>query len=68
MQSLYSKIDTSKLATGVVLRTRILYRLRRDTAFSPESMLGSPEAEFNGRRGAVRRWGFGASCGLKVSG
>ena len=50
-----------------------LCRLRRETAFSPESTAGSSEAKFNGSpfcvsgRGADRRWGFGASCGLKVS-
>ena len=39
----------------------------RETAVSPESTAGSSEAfsAFRGR-GADRRWGFGASCGLKV--
>ena len=47
-----------------MLRARRLCRSRRETGFSPESMV-SLEAKFNGssfcdlRRAADRRWGFG---------
>ena len=44
----HSKIDTSKLAVGVILQARRLCRSRRETAFSPESTAGSSEARFNG--------------------
>ena len=50
-----------------LLRARSLCCLRRETAFSPESAAGSSNAGTNGpfcassRKGADRRWGFGAS-------
>ena len=50
-----SKIDPSKLAAGVILQGRRLCRLRRETAFSPESTAGSSEARFNGRPFCVSR-------------
>ena len=66
--TLHSKIDPSELAAEGVLRARRLCCLRRETAFSPESAAGSSEAGSyrspfcaSLRRGADRRWGFGAS-------
>ena len=43
----HSKIDPSKLAAGAVLRAKRLCHLRKETAFSPESMAGSSEARVN---------------------
>ena len=68
LSTLHSKIDPSELAAKGVLRARRLCCLRRETAFSPESSAGSSEARSyrspfcsSSRRGADRRWGFGAS-------
>ena len=68
LSTLHSKIDPSELAAKGVLRARRLCCLRRETAFSPESVAGSTEAGSyrspfcaSSRRGADRRWGFGAS-------
>ena len=53
---------------NVMVLDKILSLSRRETAFSPESTLISMEvlSAFRGRGAADRRWGFGASCGLKV--
>ena len=68
LSTLHSKIDPSELAAKGVLRARRLCCLRRETAFSPESAAGSSEAGSyrspfcsSSRRGADRRWSFGAS-------
>ena len=55
LYSLHSKIDRSKLAAGVVLQATRLCRLRRETAFSPESTAGSSEARLNGISSCVSR-------------
>ena len=68
LSTLHSKIDPSELAAKGVLRARRLCCLRREAAFSPESAAGSSEAGScrspfcsSSRRGADRKWGFGAS-------
>ena len=68
LSTLHSKIDPSELGVKGVLRARRLCWLRRETAFSPESAVGPSEAGSyrspicaSSRRGADRRWGFGAS-------
>ena len=68
LSTLHSKIDPSELAAKGVLRARRLCCLRGETAFRPESAAGSSEAGSyrsplcnSSRRGADRRWGFGAS-------
>ena len=60
---------------GYAASRRRLCCLRRETAFSPESAAGSSEAGSNGspfcassRRGADRRWRFGASFYYRVAG
>ena len=67
LSTLHSKIDPSELTAKGVLRARLCC-LRRESAFSPESAAGSSEAgsyrspfHASSRRGADRRWGFGAS-------
>ena len=68
LSTLHSKIDPSELAAEGVLRARRLCCLRRETASSPDSAAGSSEAGSyrspfcaSSRRGADRRWGFGAN-------
>ena len=68
LSTLHSKIVPSELAAKRVLRARRLCCLRRETAFSPEPAAGSSgsgsyRSPFctSSRRGADRRWGFGAS-------
>ena len=57
----------------MMLQARRLGRSRKETAFSPKWTAGSSEQPNSLEvlpafrvRGADRRWGFGASCGLKV--
>ena len=73
LSTLHSNIDPSELAAKGVLRARRLCCLRRETA--SESAVGSSEAGFyrspfctSSRRGADRRWGFGASLYYRVAG